>query len=70
MKKKKGELVNRRARRKKVILVPIDFSDSSVRALRHSVDLVQESGGALVPALRGSGGLRFARDRARRVLRA
>ena len=48
MKKKKGELVNRRARRKKVILVPIDFSDSSVRALRHSVDLVQESGGALV----------------------
>lgn len=48
MKKKKRELVSRRARRKKVILVPIDFSDSSVRALRHSVGLVRESGGTLI----------------------
>lgn len=48
MKKKKRKLVNRHARRKKVILVPVDFSDSSVRALRHSVGVVQESGGTLI----------------------
>lgn len=33
-----------RARR---ILAPVDFSDSSVRALRHAVDLAAESGGSL-----------------------
>jgi len=30
------------------LLVPIDFSDSSVRALRHAVNLVKESGGSLI----------------------
>jgi nucleotide-binding universal stress UspA family protein len=30
------------------ILVPVDFSDSSLRALRHAVKLAAESGGSLV----------------------
>jgi nucleotide-binding universal stress UspA family protein len=29
------------------LLVPVDFSDSSLRALRHAVDLAAESGGSL-----------------------
>src|SRR4029450_7061392 len=30
------------------ILVPVDFSDSSARALRHAADLTAESGGSLI----------------------
>src|SRR5512133_2588854 len=48
IKKKKRELVDGQARKRKLILVPIDFSDSSVRALRHSVGLIHQSGGALL----------------------
>ena len=29
------------------LLVPVDFSDSSLRALRHACDLAAESGGSL-----------------------
>jgi nucleotide-binding universal stress UspA family protein len=29
------------------LLVPVDFSDSSARALRHAVKLAAESGGSL-----------------------
>ena len=46
MKKKSGKALQVRtiARR---FLVPVDFSDSSLRALRHAVGLAEESGGSL-----------------------
>lgn len=47
MRKKKGKSAKPRARRSKLILVPIDFSDSSLRALRHAVGLAADSGGSL-----------------------
>jgi nucleotide-binding universal stress UspA family protein len=44
----KSSRQSRRARAKpQRLLVPVDFSDSSVRALRHAVDLAAESGGSL-----------------------
>jgi nucleotide-binding universal stress UspA family protein len=47
MKKKKGKSAKPRSRGRKLILVPIDFSDSSLRALRHAVSLAAESSGSL-----------------------
>ena len=45
----KSSTQSRRARVKpQRILVPVDFSDSSLRALRHAVKLAAESGGSLV----------------------
>lgn len=44
MKRTSGKTGKTRARR---FLVPVDFSDSSLRALRHAVGLAEESGGSL-----------------------
>jgi nucleotide-binding universal stress UspA family protein len=47
--RKKSSRERRRARVKpQRILVPVDFSDSSARALRHAEDLAAESGGSLI----------------------
>jgi nucleotide-binding universal stress UspA family protein len=47
--RKKSSRERRRARVKpQRILVPVDFSDSSARALRHAADLAAESGGSLI----------------------
>ena len=47
LKKKTDKSAKSQARRSKLILVPIDFSDSSLRALRHAVGLATGSGGSL-----------------------
>ena len=44
----KSSRQSRRARMKPRILVPVDFSDSSARALRHAAGLTAESGGSLI----------------------
>ena len=46
MKKKSGKAVRDKATAK-CFLVPVDFSDSSLRALRYAVGLAEESGGSL-----------------------
>ncbi len=46
MKKKSGK-VQRPKTTARRFLVPVDFSESSLRALRHAVGLAEESGGAL-----------------------
>ena len=43
----KSSRQSRRARMKPRILVPVDFSDSSARAVHHAVKLAAESGGSL-----------------------
>jgi nucleotide-binding universal stress UspA family protein len=46
MKKKSGKAIQRNTAARR-FLVPVDFSDSSLRALRYAVNLVAESGGLL-----------------------
>lgn len=46
MKKKSGKAVRGKATARR-FLVPVDFSDSSLRALRYAVGLAEESGGSL-----------------------
>lgn len=46
MKKKSGKAVRRKTTARR-FLVPVDFSESSLRALRYAVGLAEESGGML-----------------------
>lgn len=46
MKKKSGKGIRDKTTARR-FLVPVDFSDSSLRALRHAVGLAEESGGSL-----------------------
>src|SRR5512132_4639740 len=68
MKMKTSTKSHRAGARPRRILVPVDFSDSSARALRHAVKRALESGGSLiivhvVPA--DYGWLGFGRDESR-----
>ena len=47
MKKKSAKSIRRRGAKARRLLVPVDFSDSSLRALRYAVGLAAESGGSL-----------------------
>lgn len=47
MKKKPAKSSQRSAAKPQRLLVPVDFSDSSVRALRHAMELAAEPGGSL-----------------------
>ena len=47
MKKKPARSVRRRDSKGRRLLIPVDFSDSSLRALRHAVGMAAESGGSL-----------------------
>lgn len=48
MKTRRAKSVRRRKAGARRLLVPVDFSDSSLRALRHAAKLAAESGGSLV----------------------
>ena len=47
MKNETARSATARRPQRKLILIPIDFSDSSVRALRHAITMVKGSGGSL-----------------------
>lgn len=47
MKKKSAKSIRRHGAKARRLLVPVDFSDSSLRALRYAVGLAAESGGSL-----------------------